>query len=173
MKNSGKKIVLIILAVLLVIAIGIQLVPVERTNPPAPAPLQVQGAVAEVLRTSCYDCHSNETVWPWYAYVAPVSWLVAGDVVEARKKMNFSEWENMSSGKKSHMAREMMDEIEEGGMPLPKYLRMHPGARLEQEEIELIEEWTDTVRSVEMEVSDELAGEPEEEGHEHEEGDSD
>ena len=49
--------------------------------------------VASILRTSCYDCHSNETNWPWYSYVAPVSFMVAGDVEDGRKSLNFSEWD--------------------------------------------------------------------------------
>ena len=132
---------LIILAVVIVAAIGIQFVPVERTNPAAPAPLLADAAVLEVLRASCYDCHSNESVWPWYAHVAPVSWYVAHDVEEARGKLNFSEWASLSAEKQAHGVEEIMEEIEDGGMPLPAYLRMHPAAKLDAAKIALLKQW--------------------------------
>ena len=71
---------------------AIQLVPVERTNPPVETEAQPLPATKEVLKRACYDCHSNETKWPWYSYVAPASWLVVDDVHQARENLNFSTW---------------------------------------------------------------------------------
>ncbi len=76
---------------------AIQLVPVNRSNPTVEADLEAPEAVTAVLRTACYDCHSNETHWPWYSYVAPVSWLVAHDVEEARSEFSFSHWEQLDT----------------------------------------------------------------------------
>ena len=71
--------------------IAIQLIPVNRTNPPVTAPIKWDSPTTEALaRRACMDCHSNETVWPWYSYVAPASWLVYFDVQEARSRLNFS-----------------------------------------------------------------------------------
>ena len=71
-----------------------QLVPVERTNPPVEAEIVAEPEVHALLRRACYDCHSHETVWPWYAWVAPVSWLVAHDVDHAREELDFSRFES-------------------------------------------------------------------------------
>ena len=80
---------------------AIQFVPVVRENPPITAPLAAQAELAQVLERSCYDCHSNQTRWPWYASVAPVSWLVARDVDRGRHELNFSAWDGYSTVKKA------------------------------------------------------------------------
>src|SRR5262245_48076822 len=85
----------VLLALSVVIFIGIQLIPLTRwqTNPVVVAEPNWPTAEDRALaQRACFDCHSNETVWPWYAHVAPVSWLVTRDVVEGRQKLNFSEW---------------------------------------------------------------------------------
>src|ERR1700749_1346437 len=95
---------------LVVVLIAIQFVPVTRTNPPVTNALQAPDAVASILRRSCYDCHSNETIWPWYAYVAPISWLIAGDVNDGRKHLNVSSWGAMTDLKRSSKADSMAEE---------------------------------------------------------------
>jgi hypothetical protein len=141
MKQAIKIVFIVILVAVVIAAIGIQFVPVERTNPAAPAPLKADAAVTAVLQRSCYDCHSNETRWPWYAYVAPVSWLVAGDVKGARHRMNFSNWEGYPPDKQGRLAGHIMDEVGDGGMPLPNYLKMHPDAKLSDADVRVIDEW--------------------------------
>jgi len=89
-----KKIIMGIVTGLIIVVIAIQFVTVERTNPPVTGEINVTPELKSVLQKSCYDCHSNETVWPWYSKVAPVSWLVSKDVVEGREELNFSEWTN-------------------------------------------------------------------------------
>lgn len=79
----------------------------------------------ELARRACFDCHSNETVWPVYARFAPVSWLVYSDVMEGREKLNFSEW-----NRPQKEAGKSADEIREGEMPMPIYLLMHGSAKL-------------------------------------------
>src|SRR5689334_23582497 len=69
-----------------------QLIPVDRRNPPVQAEVQASAEARVLLRRACYDCHSNETVWPWYARVAPVSWVVVHDVRRGRDVVNFSTW---------------------------------------------------------------------------------
>ena len=78
---------------LIVILTGIQFIPVERSNPPARSAVAAPSEVQALLRRACFDCHSNETVWPWYSHIAPVSLLIAGDVRRGRKEVNFSAWE--------------------------------------------------------------------------------
>ena len=126
---------------LAVVIVVIQLVPVDRTNPPETAALSAPAEVAAVLERSCYDCHSNQTRWPSYSYVAPVSWLVASDVHEARAQLNFSTWGEMSSGKQDYMRDEMWELVDQGEMPLWLYTVAHPRARLSPQDKEVLKSW--------------------------------
>lgn len=137
-----KKSLLALLALFFGVFLALQLVPVERSNPAVTAPLEAPAEVEAVLRRSCFDCHSNETRWPWYAYVAPVSWLVADDVHEAREEMNFSRWGELPAEERAELREEIREEVAEGEMPLPKYLYMHPEARLSAEEKALLRSWS-------------------------------
>ena len=86
---------------------------------------------AALARRACYDCHSNETVWPWYASVPVVNLLIEHDTEEGREKMNFSTWDQPQGE-----ADEAAEEIEEGEMPMEIYVKMHPEARLSAAEKE-------------------------------------
>lgn len=121
--------------------VGIQLVPVERTNPPVTAEIQAPAEVQAILKRACYDCHSNETVWPWYSYIAPISWRVAGHVDHGRGNLNFSTWGNLPIDEREKLRREIWEEVEEAGMPLPDYLRMHSEARLSQQDVATLTAW--------------------------------
>jgi len=127
------------LVVLLVLA---QFVPVERTNPPVGDEIQAPPEVMAVLKRSCYDCHSNETVWPAYSRVAPISWLVAHDVNEGRSGVNYSEWGALSADDKAHLLEETWEEVEEGKMPLKKYMLLHQDARLSDSDLATLRGWT-------------------------------
>ncbi|HKW15058.1 MAG TPA: heme-binding domain-containing protein [Candidatus Krumholzibacteria bacterium] len=110
----------------------IQLVPYGRdhTNPAHKVePNWDKPSTRALAKRACYDCHSNETVWPWYSHVAPVSWQVMSDVVKGRHEMNFSEWDKPQD-EADHAAKM----VTRGKMPLPKYLLLHPEARLSQAE---------------------------------------
>jgi hypothetical protein len=174
MGNKAKRVFLIVVATLAAAFIIIQLVPVDRSNPPATAPLQADADVMQVLRTSCYDCHSNETVWPWYSYVAPVSWLVAKDVREGRQHLNFSEWGNMAPSAQAHAREEAYEEAGEGEMPLPIYLPAHPEARLGSEEIAVLARWaSESGTGAESGYGGGQEDEEREEHEEHEHGEHD
>ncbi len=127
-----KRVVLWIIVGLVVLAILIQLIPLPgRGNNPAVVaePKWDSPQTRTLAQRACFDCHSNETVWPWYSYIAPVSWLVYGDVMTGRSRMNFSEWNN------SHPdSGEIAEVIQEGEMPPETYLLMHPSARLDTAE---------------------------------------
>lgn len=118
---------------------GIQLVPVDRSIPPVVSDLEAPLEVKTILKRSCYDCHSNEVNWPWYGYVAPVSWLVAHDVKEGREELNFSEWNKHASDEE--MKDEIVEEISEGEMPLPIYLITHQNASVSQQELATLRQW--------------------------------
>jgi hypothetical protein len=123
-----RKIVLWVLVAVIAVGLLIQLIPLpgRGNNPPVvQEPKWDSPQTAALVKRACYDCHSNETVWPWYSYVAPVSWLIYNDVMEGRSNMNFSEWNRpqLSAG-------EIAGIIQEGEMPPFQYLPMHPSARL-------------------------------------------
>lgn len=107
-----------------------QLVRPPRDNPPVTGDLAAPSDVQALLRRACYDCHSHETVWPWYAGVAPVSWLVAHDVDEGRRKLDFSTWTAYGPGKRAKKLRASAKELAEGEMPPWQYRLVHPEARL-------------------------------------------
>jgi hypothetical protein len=119
-----------------------QIVPVSRENPPVQEEVPAPPPVRELLRRSCYDCHSNETRWPWYSRVAPISWLVAYDVRHARKHVNFSTWDRYSEKKRGKIREEIWEQVRDGEMPLWYYLPAHPDARLADADRELLRGWT-------------------------------
>ena len=137
--NDMKKRIKYTLFVLIAIFLGMQLIPVERSNPPVVSDLDAPIEVKTILKRSCYDCHSNEVNWPWYSYVAPVSWLVAHDVKEGREELNFSEWSKHSDN--PEMKEEIIEEIVEGEMPLPIYLIVHPRASVSEQELVVLKQW--------------------------------
>jgi hypothetical protein len=141
---SKFRIFLVALAVLL---FGIQLVPVNRSSPPVQGEIGAPADVMAVVEESCYDCHSYETTWPWYAYVAPVSWLVAHDVEEGREHLNFSVWTSYDADERADKLEEIWEEVEEGKMPLGKYVWLHGDAALTDADREVLRAWTHAVRA--------------------------
>jgi mono/diheme cytochrome c family protein len=120
------------IALLVAVLVGlfglIQLLPIgaPRVNPPVVAePAWDSPQTRALFVRACADCHSNTTVWPWYASVAPASWLVAHDVAEGRERLNVSEWNRPQKD-----AHEAAGEVRAGKMPMRSYVWMHPAARL-------------------------------------------
>ena len=122
--------------ILLGLMVLIQFVPFGRShaNPPVVKEVAWDSPQTKALvRRACYDCHSNETVWPWYSNVAPVSWLVQRDVNEGRSRLNFSEW-----NREQRRAKDVAASIQEGEMPMSIYLPLHPDAKLSPAETEAL-----------------------------------
>ncbi len=127
-----KQIVLYGIGVVLVLFVAIQFVPYGRdhTNPPVVSePAWDSPQTRALARRACFDCHSYETVWPWYSHIAPASWLVYKNVVEGRDEFSFSNW-----AAQPKRARKLAEVITEGTMPPRQYLLLHPEARLSAEE---------------------------------------
>jgi cytochrome c551/c552 len=143
-----KKIILV-LVILFVLA---QLVPrrvFPTTNPQVNPANTVEARahaltpqVAAILQRSCYDCHSDRTVWPWYSKVAPVSWLLSSDVSEGRREVNFSDWAQYNPTRAAKKLDEICKQVESGGMPEWYYRPMHPAAKLAAADKKAICEWT-------------------------------
>ena len=132
--------------------LAIQLIPVNRGNPSVDpsqtiyAALPVPADVKAVFERSCKNCHSNETAWPGYGYVAPVSWVIAHDVHQGRKTMNFSEWGSYSAQKKEDRLEEICEQVTNGEMPDHKYTIFHREANITSEERAAVCQWTDDSR---------------------------
>jgi hypothetical protein len=96
-----------------------------------------------ILRTSCYDCHSNETHYPWYSYVAPVSFLVSRDTKVGREELNFSNWNKYSKSDMAGILDGISEEVSEGEMPMKIFTLIHQDASLSEQEKEIIVDWAD------------------------------
>lgn len=140
---SRRKLLQAVIAILAVAFIAIQFVPVDRTNPAVQAGESINAPepVMRVLRASCFDCHSNQTHWPWYSSIAPASWLVSADVREGRDEFNFSHWGRYSSQQRAEIARESVEEVEEGEMPMLIYVLLHPSAHISDDERDILRQW--------------------------------
>ncbi len=130
--------------------VAIQLIPLPRTNPPVESRLPAPPEVQAILDRACMDCHSHETKWPWTAYVAPGSWLMVYDVHEGREHLNLSKWDGYEPKRQRKKIRAMWEEVEEGEMPIPPYLLMHPEAKLSDADKATLKAWSDArVRELE------------------------
>ena len=95
----------------------------------------------KLLKSACYDCHSNTTEYPWYSNIAPVSWWLKDHIDEARGHLNFSEWTSYDKKKQLHKLHECYEEVEHGEMPLESYTWIHSEAKLSHEDREHLEHW--------------------------------
>ena len=129
-----------ILIGVVIVLVGIQFIRIDKTNPPVDASKDFMTItdppeeVEKLIRTSCYDCHSNESTYPWYSNIAPVSWWVKDHINEAREELNFSEWGTYEWKRTDHKLEECAEEVDEGEMPLKSYLIAHSEARLSHED---------------------------------------
>jgi hypothetical protein len=118
-----------------------QLIAVPRTNPPSEGELAAPPSIAGIIRRACYDCHSNETRWPWYGRVAPVSWIVAHHVTAGRRQLNFSEWGVYLPRTRRHKLAWMARAVREEQMPPGSYRLIHPAARLSESDRAALVHW--------------------------------
>jgi hypothetical protein len=125
-------------AVLCLVFVGIQFIRPTLTNPPITAELQAPPEVKAILRNSCYSCHSNETKLPWFDKVVPAYWIVNSDVNEARRHLNFSEIGKLPAAQQKGFLFEAVNQIQMGAMPLPSYLKVHPGAAVTPEQLAVL-----------------------------------
>jgi hypothetical protein len=122
-------------------AVLIQFIPSHRENPPVETEVAAPAEVRAILRRACYDCHSNETVWPWYAHVAPVSWLIERDVREGRREANFSTWNRNDARRQARKWKEIREQVEKKEMPPWIYTTVHGEARLSEADSRALLDW--------------------------------
>jgi len=99
--------------------------------------------VEKVLRTSCFDCHSNRTEYPWYSYISPVSWYLESHIRKGKDQMNFDNFGHLDKNRKIGILADICDEIESGSMPLKSYLLFHRKAMIGEEDKETLCSWTE------------------------------
>ncbi len=120
---------------------------IDKTNPTADAGLdfiQVKNPpqeVAAMLKTACYDCHSNTTTYPWYSNIAPVSWWLKGHTKEGREHLNFSEFGTYDAGKAAYKMEEVVEVVGGKEMPMLSYMVAHRDAWLSQEQRDVLVAW--------------------------------
>ncbi len=124
--------------------IAAQLIPAERSNPPVVGDVTAPPEIKATLRRACYDCHSNETRWPWYGHVAPFSWLVASHVRSGRKELNFFEWSAYYPQTRRHKLQWMGRALRANEMPPWWYSLTHPASRLSERDRLELERWVAT-----------------------------
>src|SRR5215213_756440 len=145
-----KRVLKIIVVVLFVAFIVVQFIRPDMTNPPVvpeqtlEASTQLPENVKTILSRSCADCHTNSTVYPWYAQISPFSWFLAEHIKDGRRELNFSEWASFENRRKKRKLEEICEQVETREMPLPSYLWIHWDAKMSDEEIRIVCDWTKT-----------------------------
>jgi len=138
--------------VIAVVFIGLQFTTPRHMNPavdPAQtlaATIAVPAEVSAVFARSCKDCHSNETNWRWYTYVAPVSWFTVGHVNDGRKELNVSEWGRYGKRMKDTRLKSICAQVRGGTMPLASYALVHRETKVSSDEVKRICDWTEDTR---------------------------
>lgn len=97
--------------------------------------------IAGILRTSCYDCHSNNTSYPWYARIQPMGWLLANHIRDGKKDLNFSEFTAYSKRRRLSKLKSIQNSIKNGSMPLSSYTLLHRDAKLSEQDKSLLINW--------------------------------
>ncbi len=143
-----------VLFALLVFLVVIQIFQPRRRNPPValsrslPSHVRVPRDVYAALIRSCGDCHSNQTHWPWYGRVAPLSWVITDDVNEGRRHMNFEDWQALADPKQANdRLTSICEEIKQNGMPPFSYRLVHQDLRLKPQETAAICTWSQSFRT--------------------------
>jgi len=139
--------------IFLVVLIGIQFISIDKNNPPIDESLDffttesfsLEGV--ELIKNACYDCHSNESKYPWYSNIAPISFVLEDHIKEGREELNFSEYQSYSAKKKNHKLEEIAEALREGWMPLDNYVWMHSEAKLSLEQRDMLAKEFDVIRA--------------------------
>jgi uncharacterized membrane protein len=147
-KKTAKKIILYLSVAIIFLAAAAQVYQPDFQNPQTEPEVSLMNSdklpdqVKAVLSNSCSDCHSNETKYPWYSKISPISWYMNSHIIEGRQALNLSIWESYSKQRKSRKLTEICEQVESKEMPLSSYSLIHRDAALTDQQIKLICEWT-------------------------------
>jgi len=146
------KVVKKVLILLLIVFVGIQFVPTNRNQSTEildtdfSKTFEVPQDVQQLLETSCYDCHSNNTNYPWYNKIQPVSWFLEHHIEEGKEELNFSDFGSYSGRKQKSKLKSVISQIEDDKMPMPSYTFMHADAKLSEADKKLLINWVANLR---------------------------
>lgn len=140
-----------IFALVIVLAfIAIQFIRPDFTNPPVNqtetlyATIAVPENVQTIFNRACRDCHTNETAYPWYSKIQPSAWFLADHIAEGRRELNFSIWKTYEPRRQRRKLGEICEQVQTREMPLPSYLWIHSEAKLSDEDIKTLCDWTES-----------------------------
>ena len=145
------KVLKIIAIILLLIFVGIQFIPTTLNQSdivPTTDLMEtynVPEKVEVIFKTSCYDCHSNNTIYPWYNKIQPVSWIMEGHIKEAKAELNFNEFGSYSERRQKSKFKSILSQVKDGEMPLASYTWMHREAKLSDNEKKDLEDWINKI----------------------------
>lgn len=145
------KISKIILLILLIVFVGIQFIPTKRNlseivpNTDFMIVNNVPNNIKATLQTSCYDCHSNNTSYPWYNTVQPVAWFLENHIEEGKAELNFSEWDNYSNRRKKSKLKSIVSQIKDNKMPLSSYTFIHKNTIISNNQKKEIIAWINEI----------------------------
>ncbi len=146
------KILKTIVLALLVVFIGIQFIPTERNQSeivPEADFLLVNNTpekIGNLLQVSCYDCHSNNTKYPWYNKIQPIAWFLEDHIIEGKKELNFSEWDDYSNRRKKSKLKSIISQIRDDEMPLFSYTIIHGDAKFSESEKKLVMDYMKRIK---------------------------
>ena len=141
-----------IMGVVIAIVIAIQFVQPARNNSGQVLPEDISkiypipGNVQSILKTACYDCHSNNTRYPWYSFIQPAAWLLSSHIKNGKAELNFSEFGAYSDRRKTSKLKSIENSVRDATMPLPTYTFIHKNARLSEQDRVLLENWARNTR---------------------------
>lgn len=142
-----KKVLKIVAIVVVAALIVIQFFRIDQTNPRVvqaetlEASVAVPPDISEIISRSCSDCHTNQTIYPWYANVQPMAWFLKNHIDDGRQKMNFSIWNTYPAKKKSKRFEDICEQLESKEMPLPSYLWIHRNSILSESDLAALCDW--------------------------------
>lgn len=108
--------------------------------------MEIPVEVNKIIETSCADCHTNSTKYPWYNEIAPASWYLAWHVSEAKEKLNFSEWAAYNKDQQAHVLKDIKEVLNEREMPLNSYLWIHKNAKLTENQYQILYDWANSIK---------------------------
>ncbi|PKP29084.1 MAG: hypothetical protein CVU01_01780 [Bacteroidetes bacterium HGW-Bacteroidetes-18] len=141
------KVLKIILLLTLLVFVGIQFIPTNRNQSDIVPPTDlmevynVPEKVEVIFKTSCYDCHSNNTAYQWYNKIQPASWMMQNHIKKGKKELNFNEFGSYSERKKNSKFKSILSQVKEGEMPLASYVLIHRDAKLSENNKKALEDW--------------------------------
>lgn len=110
-----------------------------------PADMHASGEVQKILATSCFDCHSNHTNYPWYSNIQPVGWWLKTHITEGKEALNFSDFKNLGPIRRRSKLESVLKQIQQNKMPLPAYIKLHPESKMNNQQKNIISQWMKVV----------------------------